>query len=46
MYEKTSYDQIYDEHIFMFSVSAVKKIFDLYNFDLINVKNKKLMEDQ
>ena len=40
MYEKTSYDQIYDEHIFMFSVSSVKKIFDLYNFDLINVKKQ------
>ena len=41
MYEKTSYDQIYDEHIFIFSVSSVKKIFDLYNFDLINVKKQK-----
>ena len=29
MFEKTSYDQIYDEHIFMFSVTSVKKIFDL-----------------
>ena len=37
MYEKTSYDQIYDEHIFMFSVSSIMKIFKLYNFDLINV---------
>ena len=26
MYEKTSYDQIYDEHIFMFSVSSIQKI--------------------
>ena len=26
MYEKTSYDQIYDEHIYMFSASSVKKI--------------------
>ncbi len=25
MYEKTSYDQIYDEHIFMFSATSVKK---------------------
>jgi methylation protein EvaC len=41
MYEKTSYDQIYDEHIFMFSVSSVKKIFDLYNFDLVDVKKQK-----
>jgi methylation protein EvaC len=41
MYEKTSYDQIYDEHIFMFSVSSIKKIFKLYNFDLINAVPQK-----
>ena len=38
MYKKTSYDQIYDEHIFMFSVSSIKKIFELFNFELINVQ--------
>ena len=38
MYKKVSYDQIYDEHIFMFSVSSVKKIFNLFNFDLIDVQ--------
>ena len=37
MYKKTSYDQIYDEHIFMFSVSSVKKIFNLFDFELIDV---------
>ena len=37
MYKKVSYDQIYDEHIFMFSVSSIKKIFKLFNFDLIDV---------
>ena len=37
MYEKTSYDQIYDEHIFMFSVHSIKKVFKLFNFELINV---------
>ena len=37
MYKKTSYDQIYDEHIYMFSVTSVKKIFNLYGFDLIDV---------
>ena len=37
MYKKTSYDQIYDEHIFMFSVNSIKKIFKLFNFELINV---------
>ena len=37
MYEKVSYDQIYDEHIFMFSATSIKKIFNLFGFDLINV---------
>ena len=41
MYEKTSYDQIYDEHIFMFSVNSIMKIFKLYNFDLVNVVPQK-----
>ena len=41
MYQKTSYDQIYDEHIFMFSVSSIKKIFELFNFDLIDVQKQK-----
>ena len=36
MFEKASYDQIYDEHIFMFSLSSIKKIFNLYNFELID----------
>ncbi len=40
MYRKTSYDQIYDEHIFMFSVTSVKKIFSLFNFDLIDVQEQ------
>ena len=37
MFSKVSYDQIYDEHIFMFSVNSVKKIFDLFDFELIDV---------
>jgi len=37
MFEKTSYDQIYDEHIYMFSASSVDKIFKLYDFELIDV---------
>jgi methylation protein EvaC len=41
MYEKVSYDQIYDEHIFMFSVNSIKKVFKLFNFDLINVLPQK-----
>ena len=36
MYRKGSYDQIYDEHIFIFSVSSIKKIFELFNFELID----------
>ena len=41
MFKKVSYDQIYDEHIFMFSVSSIMKIFKIYNFDLINVVPQK-----
>ena len=37
MFEKVAYDQIYDEHIFMFSINSVKKIFNLYNFELIDI---------
>ena len=37
MYKKTSYDQIYDEHIFMFSVTSIKKIFSLFSCKLIDV---------
>ena len=37
MFSKTSYDQIYDEHIFMFSITSVKKIFELFDFKLIDV---------
>ena len=36
MFDKISYDQIYDEHIYMFSLSSVKKIFDLYDFELVD----------
>ncbi len=36
MYKKTSYDQIYDEHIFIFSITSIKKIFDLFDFELID----------
>ena len=37
MYKKQSYDQIYDEHIFMFSASSIKKIFEKYSFELIDI---------
>ena len=38
MFEKTSYDQIYDEHIYMFSLTSVKKIFNLYDFELVDAE--------
>ena len=37
MFSKISYDQIYDEHIFMFSVSSINKIFALFDFELVDV---------
>ena len=37
MFEKISYDQIYDEHIFMFSVTSINKIFKLFEMELIDV---------
>ena len=36
MFDKVSYDQIYDEHIFIFSISSVKKIFEIYNFQIVD----------
>ena len=36
MFKKTSFDQIYDEHIYIFSAHSIKKIFNLHNFDLID----------
>jgi len=36
MFNKVSYDQIYDEHIFIFSATAIKNIFLRYNLDLVD----------
>ena len=36
MFEKISYDQIYDEHIYMFSVSSIQKIFRKFDMELID----------
>ena len=36
MFEKTSYDQIYDEHIFIFSATSVKRIFNMFDMELID----------
>ena len=35
--EKNSYDQIYDEHVFLFSGLSIKHLFNLYDLELINV---------
>lgn len=37
MINKVSYDQIYDEHVFIFSALSVKNIFDISGFELIDV---------
>jgi methylation protein EvaC len=37
MIEKTSYDQIYDEHVFIFSVNSAMHAFGLYGLELIDV---------
>ena len=36
MYKKISYDQIYDEHIYMFSASSINKIYKRYGMYLID----------
>ena len=36
MYKKTSYDQIYDEHIYMFSLASIEKIYKLFGFKLVD----------
>jgi methylation protein EvaC len=35
--EKTSYDQVYDEHMFLFSVSSIEYLFGQHGFELIDV---------
>ena len=37
MFSKVSYDQIYDEHIYMFSITSIQKIFKIFDFELIDV---------
>lgn len=37
MIEKTSYDQIYDEHVFIFSALSVANMFGPYGFELIDL---------
>jgi methylation protein EvaC len=37
MLEKVSYDQIYDEHVYIFSAVSVQAIFSKHGFELINL---------
>jgi methylation protein EvaC len=36
--EKTSYDQIYDEHTFLFSTGSISHLFSLYGMEIIDVE--------
>lgn len=36
--EKTSYDQIYDEHVFLFSVTSIRYLFEQHGMELIDVE--------
>lgn len=38
MLEKTSYDQIYDEHFYMFSANSIKSIIGQFNLRLVNAE--------
>lgn len=38
MIEKTSYDQIYDEHVFIFSVTNVARAFALHGLELVDAE--------
>ena len=37
MIEKVTYDQIYDEHVYIFSALSVEKLFSIYGFELIDL---------
>jgi methylation protein EvaC len=36
--EKISYDQIYDEHVFLFSVQSIKYLFEQHDLELIDLE--------
>ena len=38
--EKTSFDQIYDEHVFLFSALSVSHLANMHNLELINVEHQ------
>ena len=39
--QKTSYDQIYDEHVFLFSAISVSNLFNLHGMELIDLHHQK-----
>lgn len=41
MIEKTSYDQIYDEHVYIFSAMSVQNIFSRVGLEIIDLKPQK-----
>ncbi len=36
--ENTSYDQIYDEHVFLFSVTSIRNLFEQHDMEIIDVE--------
>ena len=39
MFSKISYDQIYDEHVFIFSLRSIQNICEKYNLEVFDIKN-------
>lgn len=37
MIEKTSYDQVYDEHVFVFHVGSVKRVFEQFGLTVVDI---------
>ncbi len=35
--EQTTYDQIYDEHVFLFSVSSIQYLFEQYGMEIVDI---------
>lgn len=35
---KTSYDQIYDEHVFLFSVSSIDRLFKMHGLEVVDIE--------
>lgn len=38
VFNKVSYDQIYDEHVFIFSINSIKNLCKKFNLEIINLK--------